>query len=94
MLRPVFPDARRHLEYQDAECFGVDLVNTGHYRIQCKKTKTYPPLNTIQEVQVDPGWGEVPILVAQADNQPALVVMPLTDLIDLLKRLKKFDALG
>lgn len=44
------PDARRHLEYQDAEDNGVDLVNTEPFAVQCKRGRQYAPITAIKEI--------------------------------------------
>lgn len=85
MLRPIFPNARRHLEYQDAEANGVDLVETGDFRFQSKKCKAYVSINTIWEIQADRLLGEVPILVTAADHKPAMAVLHLEDLLSLIR---------
>lgn len=89
-LKGIYPDVRRHLEYQDAEANGVDLVNTGRYRIQCKKLKAYASINTIKEIQCDEMLGgEVPILVTAGDNMRAMVVMPFDEFKRLLEAVSK-----
>lgn len=84
MLKPVFKDARRHLEYQDAEAYGVDLVNTGIYRIQCKRGKKHAPLSAIKEIECEEFLGEVPILITQGDRERVLAVMPIEEFIRLI----------
>lgn len=83
-LRPIFPKARRHLEYQDAEANGCDLVETGRFRFQCKKLKAYASVNTIKEVQCDRALGDIPVLVTAADREPAMAILHLEDLIEIL----------
>lgn len=85
LLRPLFPEARRHLEYQDAEANGVDLVNTGPFRFQCKKLKKYAPITTIGEIQCDPLSGEIPVLVTAGDGQPPMAVLPFDDFLRLAR---------
>lgn len=84
-LRGVFPSARRHLEYQDGECHGYDIANTGWYRIQCKRFKKYANPSHIQEVEADEAFGEVPVLVTKADNERVLAVLPFEEFLDLLR---------
>jgi hypothetical protein len=86
LLRLVFPEARRHLEYQDAEANGVDLVNTGNYKIQCKRGQRYACLTAINEVQCDEFLGEVPILVTKGDNSRTLVCLPIEEFIRLISK--------
>lgn len=85
-LRVVFPSCRRHLEYQDGECFGVDLANTGPYRIQCKRGAKPAPLSAIKEVQADEDLGEVPVLVTQGDHGRILVALPFEEFLRLLQK--------
>lgn len=84
-LRAIYPKARRHLEYQDVEANGVDLVETGPFRIQCKRLKEYAPLSRLDEIEFDDLLGEIPVLVTAADNKPALAALPLVDLIRLIE---------
>ena len=77
-----FPDARRHLEYQDGEANGVDLQNTGFFAVQCKKHKKYAPITCIREVQAD---DKIPLLVTAGDGLEPMVVIPLAGFQRLLK---------
>ncbi len=86
-LKPIFPAARRHLEYQDAEANGVDLVHTGHYRIQCKRGRQYSPLSAIKEVTADELMGEIPILITKGDGERILVALPIEEFLRLIKGL-------
>ena len=83
-LRSVFPKARRHLEYQDAEANGVDLVETGYFKFQCKKLKTYAPVSTLKEIQFDELY-ETPVVVTAADNEPWVAILPFADLLFLIR---------
>ena len=80
-FQAVFPDAKRHLEYQAGEANGVDLDNTGNLAIQCKRYKGYAPINKIFEVDAP---GKIPVLVTKADRQPDMVILPLADFIRIL----------
>ena len=77
----LFPNAKRKLEYQEDECIGVDLENTGPFAIQCKRYKKYPPMNKIFEV--DDGT-KMPVLWCKEDRGPELVVLKADDFISLL----------
>ena len=92
LLKSVFPECRRHLEYQDIEANGIDLVKTGPYLIQCKRGKKYASLIAIEEIQVCPIEGGIPVLVTQGDFKEPLAALPLTDFIELLKRAKRGGA--
>lgn len=91
LLRKVYPEAQRNLEYQENMAYGVDLVGTGHYRIQCKRLKRYPSINTIQEVKCDEDLGDIPVLVAKADRGRIMAVIPLEALIWLMEKEKRLE---
>lgn len=84
-LRAVWEKARRHLEYQDAVCFGVDIAETENWKFQCKKLKGYASVNTIREVKCDRAAGEIPVLVTAGDNLEAMAVLPFSELLKLLQ---------
>ena len=86
-LKSVFPEAKRHLEYQFQEAAGFDIDNTGNFRFQCKKRKTYVSINTIKEIKQNPL--EIPVLITAADREPAMAVIPFQDFLNLLKKLKE-----
>lgn len=83
-LRVVFPEARRHLEYQDAEANGVDLVQTGHYRFQLKRGRKPAALSAIKEVTADEEFGEIPVLITQGDHERILAVVPFEHFLHLV----------
>jgi hypothetical protein len=83
-LRPIFPEARRQLEYHSDDAKGIDIQNTDEYKIQCKCTAKYVSLNTIKEIQCDRFLGDIPILVAKASGEETLAVLPWEDLIKLI----------
>lgn len=85
-LRKAFPQVKRHLEFQKQEARGIDLDNTGDYRIQCKKLKKYAPISCIEEVQCHDWLGEIPVLITAADDKPPLAVIPLHEFIRLVER--------
>lgn len=87
-LRKIFPNARRHLEYQDSQAIGVDVTECGAYLIQCKRGRKYSSLSAIEEVQVCPIEGGIPILVTKGDNKEPLVAMPFEHFLSLVKNQK------
>lgn len=87
-LKKIYPEAKRHLEYQASEALGVDVANCGEYRIQCKRGKRYASLTAIEEIQICPIEGGVPILVTKGDNKEPLVAMPFEHFIKLVKNQK------
>lgn len=72
-----FPNAQRQLEYQINQAQGIDLSGTAEFKVQCKKTKKYVSLNTINEVNIDDRCVSIPVLIAAGDNQEPLVTIPL-----------------
>ena len=80
----LFPEARRHLEYQDGEANGVDLINTGTLAIQIKCRQTYVPVNTIDEID-DPT--RIPIVITKADRKRAMAIIPWSELLKIMKGL-------
>lgn len=85
-LRKVFPEAKRQLEYQFSDCVGVDLANTGDYKIQCKRERKYSPISAIEEVQICPLEGGVRVLITKADDKEPLAVLPFSEFVRLLKK--------
>lgn len=86
LMKKIFPNAIRNLEFQVVNALaGVDLLNTGRYRIQCKRGKNYVGVTRINEVKICPIEGGCPILVTKADNKPILAVLPFDELITLIK---------
>lgn len=84
-FRKLFPRARRHLEYHAGDANGIDIDNVGDFRIQCKRGKRYAPLTAIEEIQLDPIEGGIPVLITQADRKEILVALPLRYFLRLLK---------
>ncbi len=84
-LRVVFPEARRQLEYHIKDANGVDIANTGFYKIQCKRGRKWSSLSAIKEVTADEMLGEVPVLVTQGDRERILVAIPFEEFLRLLK---------
>ncbi len=92
VLKEFYPDARRQLEYHSSDCAGVDIMHTGHYKIQCKRTKTYCSLKKIEEVICDEDFlGEVPVLITKADRGRTLVSLPLEEFLRLLRDSRRSD---
>lgn len=84
-LRPLFPRVKRHLEFQKEEALGIDLDNTGSYKIQCKKWAAYAPINCLKEVQHCAELGDVPVLITAGDADPPVAVIPLEEFIRLVR---------
>lgn len=88
-----FKDAKRHLEYQACEAQGIDLDGTGKFKVQCKRGRGYAPINRIEEIQVDPIEGGIPVLVTRADNKESMAVLTLKDFLDLVSKARFFSSL-
>lgn len=84
-LREIFPHARRQLEYHARDAKGIDIANTGDFKIQCKKLKRYASVNTILEVQCDKSLGDIPVLITAGDNQPKVAVLYFDDFLRMVK---------
>lgn len=87
-LKKIYPQARRHLEYQSSQAFGVDVANCGEYRIQCKRGKKYSSLSAIKEIQLCPIEGGIPVLVTKGDNEQPLACIPFEHFLHLVKNQK------
>lgn len=87
-FKKIFPQARRHLEYQMGEAFGVDIANVGDYRVQCKRGKKYSSVSAIKEIQICPIEGGIPVLVTKGDNVEPLCVLPFEHFLHLVKNQK------
>lgn len=86
-FRSVFPKACRHLEYQEGDANGVDLKNTGDYRVQCKAYKDYAPINKIREIKES----GIPVLLTKGDNKTPMAVIPFEHFLHLLSKVHVED---
>jgi hypothetical protein len=84
LLRAVYPEARRQLEYQEG--LGVDISGTGAYRFQCKRGRKYAPLSMLEEAEDGVG---IPVLVTKADHKGAVAALRFEDFLHLLKLAKE-----
>lgn len=87
-FKKIFPNARRHLEYQTAQAIGVDVAEVGDYRVQCKRNKKYCSIKAIKEIQICPIEGGIPILVTKGDNEIPLAILPFDHFLHLVKNQK------
>jgi len=69
-LRAVgFHDAKRHLEYQKEEVVGVDIDNTGQFKIQCKAKNNSPNIPAVfKEIKHDKD-NDIPVVVFKVTNK-------------------------
>jgi len=77
-----FRRAKRHLEVQREEANGFDLDHTGPFAIQCKRTKKYASIETINEIKSD----LMPILVTKGNGKPIMVAMTFDDWLKLAEK--------
>jgi len=85
-LKIIFPEIRRQLEFQVQDAKGVDLQNSGVFKIQCKKYADYVSISTINEAQYNNLLGEMPVLISAGTNKEPMVVMRFEDWIELIKK--------
>lgn len=90
LLRPIFPNARRQLEYHINDAQGIDLQYTGIYKIQCKRYKKGVNVSKITEVCIQDEF-EVPVLVSQADRGCIYATIPLDEFIRLVQIAESID---
>lgn len=88
-LRVVFPGARRQLEYHARDARGIDIQETGEFRFQCKRLEKYASVNTIEEIQCDRVFGDVPVLVTAGNGKEWMAVLPFDDLLRLIQAAQK-----
>jgi hypothetical protein len=84
-LGHVFPEAKRHLESQSDEAAqGVDLSNTGVFKIQCKFKQNYENPSTVLKIQTS-NENEIPVLVTKANGREAMAVLPFEKFVTLVE---------
>lgn len=87
-FKKLYPTARRHLEYQDSQAIGIDIAECGDYKVQCKRGRRYASLSAIEEIQICPIEGGIPLLVTKGDNKEPLVALPFAHFLELVKNQK------
>jgi hypothetical protein len=88
LLRKVFPEARRQFEYHVRDAKGCDIQGTAPYLFQCKRGKRYASLSAMQEIEICPIEGGVPVLVTKGDGTEPLACLPFSDFLKLLSKSK------
>lgn len=89
LFRQIFPNSRRQLEYHEDDAQGIDIQGTDPYKIQCKRFKKYASITAINEVQCDRLLGDIPVLITRGDNTETMAVLPLSDLLNLIRTAKR-----
>lgn len=77
-----YTGARRNLEYNQGDT-GIDIANTGIFRVQCKNKKKYVSINTIDEIDISNGG--FPLLITKANGKEPIAVIRWSDLKEILK---------
>lgn len=83
-FREIYPHARRLLENHPEDAAGVDLLNTGPFKIQCKNLAGYAPIGRIGEVTADRTMGDIPVLVTKGHELEPMAVLPLSEFLGLV----------
>lgn len=79
-------EARRHLEYQDGEANGVDLKNTGMFKIQCKAMKTTPNIPKVfKEIECEEE--DIPVVVFKVDQKGSYACLDLDHFMSMVEAL-------
>lgn len=81
-LRDIFPEAARQLEYQENNCKGIDLANTGNLRIQCKRMKSAVPMSKLYEIKDSTG---IHCLVSKVDRGDELITLKFDDFLKIIR---------
>lgn len=79
--------AKRHLEFQAAECKGYDLDNTTPFYVQCKHLRDYASISVLNTV--DAPRSGVPVLVTKPADGPTVVCLHFKDFIRMARALKR-----
>jgi len=87
-----WPDARRHLEFQEDEAAeGRDLSGTQPYGVQVKCWRTMPPASSIEQVGASDEY-PVPVAVlvqsARGQRRREVAVLWLDDFMAIVAKLK------
>lgn len=85
-MRKLYPAARRHLEYQDGEANGIDIANTGHYKVQCKCLRNQPNIPAVMKEIQNVGIEEIPMVIWKQDGKGEFAAFRLEDAILLMSR--------
>lgn len=86
-LRKIYPEARRHLEYQDGEANGIDLQNTGRYKIQCKCLNKQPQIPAVMMEIKNVGDEDIPMVIWKQDGKGTYAAVRFEDMRILMSLL-------
>lgn len=80
-----YPEAGRHLEYQEDEANGIDLKGTGCFLVQTKAMKKQPNIPEVM-LKIKGSNGTIPLIVFKIDNKGEYAVFRWKDAQSLIKR--------
>jgi len=83
MLRPYYPQAKRHLESQSQEAFGVDIDNSGQYKIQCKCTAKVPNIPQVFKEFKD--QSQINVVIFKVTNKGTYAAFRVEDALKLMQ---------
>lgn len=87
LLKPVFPNVQRHLEFQTHEAEkGIDLTGTQPFDIQVKIGQQVPKKIYDFIEQVKSGDLNIPVVICKRDRKKYLAVMYVDDFIELINK--------
>lgn len=88
-LRATYPDAKRHLEFQTQEAKGVDLDNTGPFKVQCKALSKVPNIPQVFAEFKDLSQHEIPVVIFKVDGKGSFAAFRIDDALILLDAFDK-----
>ncbi|GIW70189.1 MAG: hypothetical protein KatS3mg101_0936 [Patescibacteria group bacterium] len=75
-----YPEARRKLSQYQERC-GVDLENTGNFKVQVKSGKRIDVWKALQEAEKESKAGDMPLVMAKKDRFGWIVVLNWIDFV-------------
>lgn len=84
-MRTVFPNAKRHLEFQSQEAKGVDLDHTGPFQVQCKALHASPNVPKVFSEFTDLSQEQIPVIAFKVDGKGTYMAFRFDDALRLMK---------
>ena len=84
-LRPIFPEAKRHLEVQMQDALGYDIDNTGEWRIQCKSLAKVPNIPKVFSEFKKLTDENIPVIVFSVTNKGEYACVKWSDMLLLMQ---------
>jgi len=91
MIECGFKEARRQLEYNAQDANGIDLQETGRFKIQCKAMKKQPNIVSVMK-EIKCLEDDIPVVVFKVDNSGTFATLRWSDtktLISLFNYISK-----